>query len=55
MIDPPWFKPAIPVLRLADTRADVLRSVIELIRAGNMPPLTIPRLTPLYGLENLDR
>jgi hypothetical protein len=49
MIDPPWFKPAIPPLRLAETRAEQLRRAIlrdplvAFLRAGEMRPLILPR------------
>jgi hypothetical protein len=64
MIDPPWFKPAIPPLRLAETRAEQLRRAIlrdplvAFLRTGEMRPLILPRLTgqdPHRGAENLDR
>lgn len=65
MIDPPWVKPAVPVLRLADaTPPDFLRDLMRdldralLASGAGMRPLTVPRLrgtvprTP-YGVRNL--
>jgi hypothetical protein len=43
MIDPPWFKPAVPVLRLAATR-DPLQSVLEFLRSHELRPLVLPAL-----------
>jgi hypothetical protein len=58
MIDPPWFKPAVPTLRLGVARNDLLRAIIReddwsFLRDADMfralGTLSIPRLRGPIG------